>query len=135
MGTKVLFTQVHTSAPLEQVVNALSQTVIPLGGIVTKLNNTLLIKDGKEGVQFGFSADFDSQTIVQQTATDTYNVTMNIHWKMNTLTIVCLVVGFFVFGILWIVPLLYLFIDPTTAYNNCLILLQSKLPKPSQGIQ
>lgn len=131
MGSKVLFTQIRTSAPLEQVVDTLSQTVTPLGGIVTKLNNTLLINGGKEGVQFGFTADFDSQTIVQQTAVDSYNITMNIHWKMNTLTIICLVVGIFVFGILWIIPLLYLFIDPTTAYNNCLILLQAKLPNPS----
>lgn len=131
MGTKVLFTQVHTSASLEQVVNTLAQVVTPLGGTVTKLNNTLLINGGKEGVQFGFAADFDSQTIVQQTAANSYNVTTNIHWKMNTLTIICLIVGIFVFGILWVIPLLYLFIDPTTAYNNSLILLQSKLPKPS----
>lgn len=131
MGSKVLFTQVHTNASLEQVIDTLSQTVTPLGGIVTKLNNTLHINGGKEGVQFGFAADFDSQTIVQQTAADSYNITMNIHWKMNTLTIICLILGIFVFGILWIIPLLYLFIDPTTAYNNSLILLQSKLPNPS----
>lgn len=131
MGSKVLFTQVHTNASLEQVIGSLSQTVTPLGGIVTKLNNTLQINGGKEGVQFGFAADFDSQTIVQQTEANSYNITMNIHWKMNTLTIICLIVGFFVFGILWIIPLLYMFIDPTTAYNNSLILLQSKLPNPS----
>jgi hypothetical protein len=131
MGSKVLFTQVHTSASLEQVVDTLAQTVTPLGGTVAKLNDTLQINGGKEGVQFGFAADFDSQTIVQKTAADTYNITMNIHWKMNTLTIICLIVGFFVFGILWIIPLLYLFIDPTTAYNNSLILLQSKLPNPT----
>lgn len=131
MGSKVLFTQVHTSATIDQVVDALFQTLTSLGGIITKQNNTLLIDGGKEGVQFGFSADFDSQTIVQQMSPDSYNITMNIHWKMNTLTIICLVVGAFVFGILWIVPLLYLFIDPTNAYNNCLTLLQSKLPNPS----
>lgn len=130
MGSRVLYTNLISSASVEEVVDTLSTIVTPLGGTSSIINNTLLIHDGKEGVQFGFTADFDSQIIVQQTAEDSYNIITNIRWKMNTLTIICLIVGFFVFGILWIIPLLYLFIDPSLPYNNCLNLLQAKLPKP-----
>jgi len=130
MGSKVLFTQVNTSASIGEVVDALAQALAPLGGEIAKLNNIIQINNGKEGVQFGFSGDFESQALVQEAAPNQYNITLNIRWKMNKLTIICLIVGFFVLGILWIVPILYLFIDPTSAYNNCLLFLQSKLPKP-----
>lgn len=132
MGSKILYTQVRTSASLEQVVDTFAQCLIPLGGTIAKFNNTLQLDNAKEGVQFGFAADFNSQAVVQQSAENTYNITMNIQWKMSTLTIICLIVGFFVFGILWVVPLLYMFIDPSSTYNNYLLMLQSKLPKLPQ---
>lgn len=131
MGSKILYTQVKTSASLEQVVDNLAQCLLPLGGAIAKSSNTVQLEGGKEGVQFGFTADFSSQAVVQQTDNNTFNITMNVQWKMSTLTIICLIVGIFVFGILWIVPLLFLFVDPSTVYNNYLLMLQSKLPPPN----
>ncbi len=131
MGSKILYTQVRTSASLEQVVDSLAQCLLPLGGAISKSNNVVQLEGGKEGVQFGFTADFSSHAVVQLSGTDTFNITMNIQWKMNTLTIICLIVGVFSAGILWIVPLLFFFVDPASVYNYYLLMFQSKLPPPN----
>ena len=44
-----------------------------------------------------------------------------IVWNPNPLVWICLVVGFFVFGILWVVAALYLFVDPAPVYNRLMI--------------
>jgi hypothetical protein len=120
MGSKTLFHQFNSDHTMDEVLDAAYRAFIPLGGQVMKMGNGLAIKDGKEGVQYGFSADFEAQLNIHKSGENQYNLTCTVNWKMNTLTIVCLVIGIFVLGILWIIPLLYLFIDPSSAYNQAM---------------
>lgn len=129
MGSKMLFFQFNSSHSLSEVQDAAYKSFVPLGGQVIKTGNGLSIKEGKEGIQFGFAADFDSTLLINHSNPDHYDLSCTINWKMNTLTIICLVVGAFVFGILWIIPLLYLFINPSTIYNEALFRIPSILDR------
>lgn len=120
MGSKTVFFQFSSPHSLEEVQDAAYRAFSPLGGQIMKLGNGLSIKDGKEGVQFGFTADFDANLIMNQPKPEQYDLVCTINWKMNTLSIACLVIGIFVFGILWIIPLLHLFIDPSSLYQQAM---------------
>jgi hypothetical protein len=98
-----------------------------LGGQVMAAGETTFIKGGSQNVQFAFAADFKTTITVQHSQPGSYNVIANVEWSPNTIFWVCLVIGFFVFGILWIVPVLYFFIDPTNAYQQFFFLIDSKL--------
>lgn len=131
MGSKTLFFQFSSPHTLEQVQEAGFKAFLPLGGQITKLGNGLRIIQGKEGIQFGFSADFDTSLTINQTKEEQFDLICAVNWKMNSLSIACLIIGFFVFGILWIIPLLSLFIDPSGKYNQALFSIPGLLEKPS----
>lgn len=124
----MLFNVINSEKPNEEIILAIQKSAVVLGGQIVRLNeNTLRIVNGKEGVQFGFAADLEATINIAQKPENRYEVVSNINWKMNTLSWVCLIVGLFVFGILWVIPLLYLFIDPAKAYNNVIFMAANQL--------
>jgi hypothetical protein len=127
MGSKTVFYQFQTTKSLSEVQDATSRALIPLGGQITRYGTGFQINQGKNGVQFSFSADFDAVVNITQQSQDKYEIICNIHWKMNALSILCLIIGLFVFGILWVIPLLSLFIDPSQAYQNALFAIPNIL--------
>lgn len=128
MPSKLLYQIIETDKTLDEVSAALKNNAMTLGVEAVQLsNNSIRIVNGKEGVQFGFAADFDATITVNQKPENRYEVLSNITWKMNTLSWICLIVGLFVFGILWVIPLLFLFIDPSKAYNNYVFMAGSNL--------
>ena len=129
MGSKTVFYQFSSQHSMQEVENAAYRAFIPLGGEITKLGNGLSIKNGKSGVQYGFTADLDATLTISQPSPDQYELICAVNWKMNALTIISLIVGIFVFGILWIFPLLYLFIDPSTQYQQSLTNVRYMLSK------
>jgi hypothetical protein len=120
MGSKTLFFQLESQKSLAEVQEAASRAFMPLGGQIMQMGSGLEIKQGKQGVQFGFAADFDASLMTRESSPQHYELMCTVNWKMNALSWVCLVVGLFAFGILWIIPLLTLFIDPSGAYNTAL---------------
>lgn len=128
MGSKILFNVINSDRSAEEIVAAIQKSAMLLGGQVIRLNDTTLrIVNGKEGVQFGFSADFEATININPKPENRYEVISNVSWKMNTLSWVCFIVGFFVFGILWIIPLLHLFIDPSKNYNNIIFMAANQI--------
>lgn len=128
MGSKMLYHVLYSDKPLEEIVSTIAKNSTILGGQITRLSeNSIKILNGKENVQFGFAADFDSVITVNPVENQRYDVMCNISWKMNTLSWICFIVGFFVFGILWVIPLLYLFIDPTKTYNNIFFITANQI--------
>jgi hypothetical protein len=128
MGTKMLYQVFETMKPKEEVLTALEKSFMVSGGQVSRYgNSTIKVINGKEGVQFGFSADFDATVTVNQKDENKFDVVCNITWKMNSLSWISLIVGIFVFGVLWIIPLLYLFIDPASAYNRFLMMAANQI--------
>jgi hypothetical protein len=128
MGAKTLFFQFSSPHSFEQIQEAAFKSFLPLGGQIIKTDNGLRITQGKEGVTFGFTADFDATLTISQPKEGKYDLVCIVHWKLNTLSIVCLIVGAFVFGILWIIPLLHLFIDPSSVYNQAMFNIPNLLP-------
>jgi len=129
MGSKMVFYQLETQESLEEVKMAAIKALTPLGGQIMPYGNGLQIINGKNGVQFGWTADFTSTLNINEIKPGKFDLNCEISWKMNTTTIICLVVGFFVFGILWVIPILYLFVDPTRVYQNSLMMMHSLLKK------
>lgn len=127
MGSKMVMTQITTKKSLAEVKEAVSRSLLVLGGTVQPYGDGFKITQGTNGVNFAFSATFDSMINIRQVREDVYEVVGNINWNPNTAFWACLVIGFFVFGILWIVPLLYLFIDPSSAYTQALYQAQMTL--------
>ena len=120
MGSKTLFFQLESPKSVSEVQEAAQKAFIPLGGQIIKIGDGLQITQGKEGVQFGFSADFEATLIIREASPQHYELMCTVNWKMNSLSWICLIVGIFIFGILWIIPILSLFIDPSSAYNKAL---------------
>lgn len=127
MGTKTVMYSINTQRSLPEVKQALIRALMPLGGVVTDMGEYVQIKEGKNNVNFGFTANFDAMVNIRQSAPDRYDFFGTINWNPSTIFWVCLVLGFILFGIAWIVNLLYFFIDPTAVYQQALYQTQSFL--------
>ena len=119
MGSKIVIHQIESKKSMNDVRNAAIKAFTPLGGQISPLEDGLQIVQGKNNIQFGFAADFDAILNIVETKPEKFALNCTVNWKMSGTTIACLVIGFFVFGILWIVPLLYLFIDPKPSISKC----------------
>lgn len=124
MGSKTLYTEIKTTKPMSEVQDAMRDAFKSLGGTLTETPMGLNIKEGTNGVSFAFSASFDATANLRQINDENYELACSINWSLSVLSVLCLIIGFFVFGILWIVPLLYLFVNPTDAYQQVLNRIQ-----------
>ena len=127
MGSKLLINQARTNKGKDAVVQAVAKSLSIVGGTQVQHPTGIQIIDGKEGVSFAFTANFTTDVTITPVSDDVYNIACNVNWKMNSLTIACLIIGVFVFGVLWIVPALHLFIDPSNVYNMALMSVQGNL--------
>lgn len=127
MGSKLLINQARTNKGKDAVVQAVAKSLSIVGGTQVQHPTGIQIIDGKEGVNFAFTANFTTDVTITPVSDDVYNIACNVNWKMNSLTIACLIIGIFVFGVLWIVPALHLFIDPSNVYNMALMSVQGNL--------
>ena len=125
MGTKTVFYTIESENSLVEMKAKLKQSLLFLGGTLVDYDTGFQLKQGTNGVNYAFAANFEAMISIRQPALNKYEIWCAINWSPNTLFWICLVVGVFVFGILWIVPILYLFIDPTSAYQNALFRVQS----------
>jgi hypothetical protein len=127
MGSKTVYYILDTDKPIEQVRDALKKSLMFLGGTTFEVGDGFQVKQGMNNVNFAFTANFDAQVNVRQSTANRYEIFSTINWSPNGLFWACLIIGFFVFGILWVIPLLYLFIDPSQAYQQAFFQAQSML--------
>lgn len=127
MGSKIVLTQINTTRSIEEVRTAVARSLMLLGGTVMNFGENIQVTQGVNGVNFAFAAKFEALINIRQAREGIYEVVANINWGPNSVFWICLIFGFFVFGTLWIVPLLYLFIDPSTAYQQTLYQVQMLL--------
>ncbi|HOU24642.1 MAG TPA: hypothetical protein PKW05_11665 [Anaerolineae bacterium] len=127
MGSRNLYLQIDTDKTPEQIKEAMKTAFRTLGGAMHDRPTGLEIRQGTNGVSFGFAADLTASVDLRQVKENRYEIECQLNWKLNGLSIACLVIGIFVFGILWIVPLLYLFFNPESAYQQALHRVQTYL--------
>ena len=127
MGSKTVAVIIDSEKPYEQVKSAVRSSLSYLGGSVQENGDQFLVTQGTNNVNFAFNANFKAMINIRQVAPTRYEVFGTINWSPNGLFWVCFIVGFFLFGILWIDNLLYLFIDPTNAYTQALSHAQNLL--------
>jgi len=96
-----------------------------LGGTILEFGDGFQLKGGNNRINFAFNADIEAIITVRENLPNKFDLFAAINWKPNGFFLGCLIIGFFVFGILWIIPLLYLFIDPSQAYQQKLYRIQS----------
>jgi len=125
MGNKTLFTQLNSTKSDVEIIEGIKRAFQPLGGMVQIRSTGLEIEQGKNEVRFGSTANMTASVSVQPVNQTQYEIQCAINWSPNTLVWICLIVGVFVLGILWIVPLFYLFVDPTSAYQQALNRIQT----------
>lgn len=128
MGTKVLTTQLNTDQPLAAVQEATITVLRSLGGSIQQNEIGFELTQASNGITFAFTANFKTLVNIRPLRRGGYEVECMVQWNPNGLFWFCLVVGIFVFGILWVVPLLYIFVDPTNAYQQTLYRLQGYFP-------
>lgn len=121
MGNKIIFHTLESKKSLVDIKAATKRSLSMLGGTLVEYESGFQLKQGATGVSYAFAANFDASINVRQIAPDKYELTGTIQWSPNGLFWGCLIVGAFVFGVLWIVPILYLFIDPMQAYQQAFI--------------
>jgi hypothetical protein len=127
MGSKTVMYSINTQKSMEEVKQATLRSLMVLGGTVTDMGDNIQIKEGKNNVNFGFTANFDAWVNIRQVTPERYDFFATINWKPNAVFWVCLGVGAFVLGILWVLCLLYFFIDPSSAYQQALFQVQTLL--------
>jgi len=125
MGSSNLYTQVTTSKTPEEIKEGMRTAFRSLGGAMEETPTGFAIKQGAQGVSFAFTADIKADVNLRHVSENRYEVECLVNWKMNALSWICFLIGFFIFGILWIVPILYLFVRPTEAYQQALNRVQT----------
>jgi hypothetical protein len=130
VGSAVTGVTISSSGTVDQVVDAVRVALQPMGGVVSRTPTGLYITGGAAGVNFAFTAKTTAQVDVRQVAQERFEVTCSIAWSPAAVVWICLVVGFFIFGILWLVGLFYLFYNPTQAYQLALSRLGSAQNMP-----
>jgi hypothetical protein len=121
MGAKTIFAEIRTNKSLEEVKVATKETFRTLGGVIQDTPYGFQIEGGGAGINFSFVATINAVVVVKQQSPGLYRIEAMIAWNPNALVWICLVVGFFMFGILWVVAALYLFVDPAPVYNRLML--------------
>ena len=127
MASKTVFYTMETDKPLPQVRDALMRSLMFLGGTLVGQGDGFQVKQGVNGVGLAFTANVEAFVNVRQSAPNKYEFFGTLNWSPNGLVWACLIIGFFVFGILWIIPLLYQFVNPVQAYQQALFRVQGML--------
>ena len=110
---------VKTSLSEEEVLKRLEQSFMStVGGNIIRNEKSLVIKNGVNGVSPRIGADIDAVVnVVEQD--DGYLLQCLVKKRQNATFTWCIILGLFVF-FPWIVNIIYIFIDPSHAYNNAL---------------
>jgi hypothetical protein len=127
MGSKTIFHQLESDKTLDEVKMATQKSLMMMGGTVQPRGDGFQLLQANTGINFAFTADFDTFVSIRESKPGKFEILVNANWKPNVLFWICLIVGFFIFGILWIVPILYFFIDPTSAYQQALFTINNFL--------
>lgn len=121
---KTVSIRVSTAAPLDVVMSATLQALRQLGGQAAQTSpNTIKITNGNENVQFAFIANINADINIQPFPGG-YDITSYIKTTPNLLFWICAIVGFFFLWFLWIVCLLFFFVDPSSQYMRALNSIQ-----------
>jgi len=126
MGSKMVFYTINTTKSMPEVIEATKKSMMFMGGQVFPQGDGFIVKQGANGINFAFTANIEASLALRQTDTSKYELFGTINWSPNTIFWVTLIFGFF-FIIPWIVPLLYLFLDPTQAYQLAFMRIQGFL--------
>ena len=127
MGSKTVFYSFDTNRSYAEVKEATQRSLMMLGGTQQDLGQVITIQQGNIGVGNAFTAEMQADVNIRQVNPTKYEILCQINWKPSSIVWICLVVGFFIFGILWIIPLLYLFVDPVSAYQQAIFRIPSLL--------
>ena len=130
MGTKSVYGQVVTDKSFDEVKKTAASAFMMLGGTLQETPDGFQITNGANGVNFGFTAKFTAWVRIRQVKPQQYDLECVINWSPAPIVWICLVVGLFVFGILWLIALLYLFVNPGEAYQMALFRMQQILAVP-----
>jgi hypothetical protein len=130
MGNKSLYTQITTNQDQSEIWQAISTALTAVGGRQEPVPGGLKIKEGKLGVNFGFTLETEAVIGLRDLGSNRYEIECHLKWKPASIVWICLIVGFFIFGILWIVGLLYLLAKPSEPYEQALHRVQGLLPQP-----
>ena len=138
MSSKSLYAQITTNQDQSGIWQAISTALTAVGGRQEPVPGGLKIKEGKLGVNFGFTLETEAVIGLRDLGSNRYEIECHLKWKPASIVWICLVVGFFVFGILWIVGLLYLLAKPGEPYEQALHRVQGLLPQsqaqPALGV-
>jgi len=125
MGSTTVMHSINTEASLQDIRDATKKSLLFLGGTLSEYGEGFQLKGGNNGVNFAFTADIDALVNIKENSPSKFDIIATINWKPNGAFWACLIIGFFVFGILWIIPFLYIFVDPSQAYQQMLFRIQS----------
>jgi hypothetical protein len=113
----------------DEIKEAIKLSFQSLGGTIEDTPSGIMIRNGKNGVQFGYAADFTAYVNLYHSKIreEEYDIECFITWGPNATTLVCAIVGIFTALFLWIVPITYMFITPDVTYMQALQRVQTYL--------
>ena len=121
MAAKTLYQQVTTSKNLDELKQTAMEAFRSVGGTMQETLDGFQIKQGVNGVNFAFTAKMDANVRLREIKpNEKYEIECLINWSPSVVVWVCLLIGLFVLGALWLVAALYLFINPGEAYMQAL---------------
>jgi hypothetical protein len=133
MPTRYLVERIKTSKPPEQIREATVNAFRRYGGGYQFTRDGFVYLHGKQGIPNGSLVNITSQFTIRKMDDDSYEVAASVSWTMNEWSIICIVLGFFIF-LFWIAPILYFTFDPTQSYQYALSRVQYIL-EPQSGLQ
>jgi hypothetical protein len=106
-------TTIKTDKSISEVVEATVRTLRRSGGSVTGTGNTIGVTDASGLGSFSFMCHIDGQGRVVEREPGLYRIEFDLTKRPNGIFWICLFLGWCAFGLLWLVNVLYLFVDST----------------------
>jgi hypothetical protein len=106
-------TTVKTDKSIEEVVDATVRTLRRSGGSITNTGTSVQVTDASGLGSFSFMCHIDGQGRVVEREPGLYRLEFELTKRPNTIFWLCLFLGWCAAGLLWLVNVLYLFVDGT----------------------
>ena len=120
-------TIITTEKTPEEIREAVRRAFYSVSGQIIDTKDAIIIEQGTLGVSCAFSINMMAFIHLWRIKENTYRLECYLQWKWNALSWICFVVGWFVLGILWVVPLCTLFFNPLPTYQRALYEVQHYL--------
>lgn len=119
-SNRLLYTILTTDKSPNEIRQAVKKAFRLIGGQIIDTPDSIIIDGGTLGLNCSFAVDLSARINLWELEENTYRLECSLLWKLNALSWICLVAGWFFLWPLWFVPMCASFFKPEPVYYQAL---------------